>query len=78
MQNLADIEKSMTSLTKEDFNNELVFYCSHCLSLKILSLNDNVDFCDECGNTDIEKTHISNWEEMYKNKYKKSFRNGRE
>jgi hypothetical protein len=41
-------------------------------------LNDNVDFCDECGNTDIEKTHISNWEEMYKNKYKKSFRNGRE
>ena len=75
MQNLADMEKDMTSLTKEDYNNEPVFYCNHCLSLKILSLNSNIDFCDECGSTEVNTTDISTWEEMYENKYKKSYIN---
>ncbi len=32
-----------------------VFWCKHCLSLKIrrLNLSTNISYCDKCGNTDI-------------------------
>lgn len=73
MQNLVDMEKDTISLTKEDYNNEPVYYCSNCLSLKILSLSEHIDFCDECGSTEINTTSIYEWEELYKNKYKKPY-----
>ena len=73
MQNSENMEKDLNSLTKEDYNNEPVFFCSHCLSLKIINLNENISFCDECGNTEIKSTHINEWEDLYKLKYKKPF-----
>lgn len=60
-----------TTLT-EEYNDEPVFYCTECLSLKIKD-GDGVDYCDECGSASIEKTSIAEWEEMYKKKYERKF-----
>lgn len=56
----------------EDYNEEPVFYCTHCLSLKILALDD-YDYCDDCGGTDIATTDIYTWRQMYKDRYGKDF-----
>ena len=55
----------------EEYNNEPVYYCKGCLSLKIKTVMEglNLDYCDECGCTDIDKTHINNWKNLYKNRY---------
>ena len=53
-----------------------IYYCSKCLSLKILRLDmDNPDmcYCDDCGNTDIRKASIEDWEKLYKTKYKQLY-----
>lgn len=57
----------------EDYNSIPVIYCKNCLSLKIMILDDSIDYCDECGCTDTNSTDIASWEEMYKNKYGKPF-----
>lgn len=56
---------------KEIFNQEPVFYCKHCLSLKIKSVPSmkDLDYCDECGATAIAQTNIRTWEQMYKDKH---------
>lgn len=56
----------------EDYNEEPVFYCTHCLSLKIKGL-EGYDYCDDCGGTDIETTDIFTWRQMYKDRYGKDF-----
>lgn len=61
------------TVINDDYNSEPVFYCKKCLSLKILALDSSTDYCDVCGSTDIETTHIETWREMYKNKYGKEF-----
>ena len=48
-------------------------YCKKCLSLKIMSLNDDIDYCDECGCTDTDSTDIETWRELYRKKYGKTF-----
>ena len=58
---------------KEYYNAIPVVYCKNCLSLKIMVLNDNVDYCDECGSTETEQTDIQSWLKMYKNRYGKNF-----
>ena len=58
---------------KEYYDAIPVVYCKNCLSLKIMVLNDKVDYCDECGYTDTESTDIKTWREMYKKKYGKPF-----
>lgn len=59
-------------LHKEDYNAEPVVYCKNCLSLRIMTL-DNMDYCDECGCTDLDTTDIASWEKMYEKKYGKPF-----
>lgn len=49
------------------YNDDNVFYCKHCMSLKIRSAEEQ-DYCDICGSTDIEQTSIFEWEEIYKNR----------
>lgn len=51
------------------YNEEDVFYCKHCLSLKIRSADDQ-DYCDSCGSADVLQTSIFNWEKIYNEKYK--------
>lgn len=53
------------------YNDEEVFYCKHCLSLKIRSA-DQQDYCDDCGSADIESASIFDWEKLYKEKYNKT------
>ena len=42
-----------------------IFYCTNCLSLKIMGSND-ILYCDECGDTDIKECSIKEWVELKK------------
>lgn len=61
----------MDSTLKKQYNDEPVFYCKNCLSLKIKTVivDSDLDFCDECGSTDIEQSHIEDWEKKHKERY---------
>lgn len=65
----------MDRLSKEDYNNEPVFYCKKCLSLNIRHVRGikDTEYCDECGSTDVETTNIENWENMYEARYGHKF-----
>lgn len=58
-------------MAKEDYNDDPVFFCKSCLSLKIktVAIGSDLDYCDECGSTDIEQTHIEDWSKMYRERY---------
>lgn len=58
-----------------DYNEEAVFYCADCLSLRIMATPWGTDCCDECGGTDIKQASIEEWEELYREKYHKNFIN---
>lgn len=68
-----NLNNTKEELHKEDYNTEPVVYCKNCLSLKIMILDEDTDYCDECGNTDLETTDITSWEKMYEKKYRKPF-----
>jgi hypothetical protein len=70
MQNINDI---LTQSEQEEYNAEPVFYCTHCLSLRVKALDSYVDYCDNCGCTDIETTDIFTWREMYRKRFGKDF-----
>lgn len=53
-------------MSKEDYNNEPVYYCKRCHSLNISVLGDDLDCCDDCGSTDIDSCHIEEWIKKYK------------
>lgn len=57
--------------SKEDYNNIPVYYCKSCLSLavKTVLVDSNLDFCDNCGSTDIGVTTIDEWKKLYKERY---------
>lgn len=59
------------SNNQDKYNDEPVFYCKHCLSLHILNESQlpDLEYCHDCGSTNIGTTHISKWEEMYKQRY---------
>lgn len=64
MQDLKDIKRSLS-----DYNQDPVVYCKHCLSLNIRVLDNNMDYCDNCGNVEVEETDIYTWEKLYQDKY---------
>lgn len=64
--------EEFNNLTIEDYNDEPVYYCKTCLSLKI-KIVGGYDFCDECGDTDIATTSIENWERLYEERYGHKF-----
>jgi hypothetical protein len=41
------------------------------MSLRIKSVAQglNLDYCDECGSTDIEQAHIEEWRKLYRDMY---------
>jgi hypothetical protein len=63
--------------SKQEYNEEPVFYCKNCLSLKIktVQVDSNLDYCDECGSTDIAQTNIEEWRNTYKARYGTDFLN---
>ena len=60
---------------KEEYDKEPVFYCKKCLSLAIKRLHNILDYCDNCGSTEIDETDIHTWEKLYVNKYGVKFLN---
>lgn len=60
-------------ITEDEYNEEPVYYCPHCMSLRIKILDQAVDYCDNCGCTDIETTDIFTWRELYKKRFGKYF-----
>lgn len=56
---------------EKDYNEEPVFYCRHCLSLRVKSVPGmkDLDYCDDCGATAIAQTNIKDWEQMYREKH---------
>lgn len=60
---------------KEECNSEPIYYCEYCLSLAIKTTS-NIDFCDDCGSTDIASTSIEEWEKLYESKYNNNFLKG--
>lgn len=58
-------------MSKEEYNNEPVFYCKSCLSLRVKQVMAglDLDYCDECGSTDIEEIDIESWRSMYRERY---------
>lgn len=64
----------MDKLSKEEYNNEPVYYCKDCMSLRIRTI-EGTDYCDKCGSTNIEQTHISEWENLYARKYSDNYLN---
>ena len=44
---------------QSEYNKEPVFYCKHCLSLKIRDAGlPEVLYCDECGSTEALSANI--------------------
>lgn len=62
-----------------EYNEIPVYYCKECLSLKIISLDQEQCFCDQCGGMDIDTCTIEDWENMFEQKYNHKFvnKNGR-
>lgn len=57
-----------------DYDSEPVTYCARCYSLKIKHEDDlNLDYCDECGSTDVLETSIGEWERKYERRYGHKF-----
>lgn len=58
--------------SKIDYNSEPVFYCKHCLSLRIMRIEgfDDLCYCDKCNSTEIESADISVWEKLHQARYK--------
>ena len=63
--------------SKDPYDEEPVFFCKRCLSLNIRQLLTvaNMDYCEDCGATDIESTSIEEWEKLYKERYGVKFLN---
>lgn len=59
-------------MNKENpYDNEPVYYCKRCLSLKIkpVPFVTGQDYCGECGTTDVACAGIDEWRELYRKRY---------
>lgn len=66
------MEELKEAYSIEEYNDEPVFFCEHCLSLKI-KIVGGYDFCDDCGSTAVQTAHIEDWEKMYQQRYGRKF-----
>lgn len=56
------------------YDSEPVKFCTKCLSLKVLyeDIRD-IEYCGECGCTDVEEAPLDVWEQKYEKKYGHKF-----
>lgn len=45
-----------------------ILYCKTCLSFAVVN-EDGIDYCEECGSTDIGEMDITEWENAYIKRY---------
>ena len=65
--------------THNDYDQEPVFYCTRCYSMKIQYEEAiDSDCCMDCGCSDIAETSIENWERMYERRYGSKYVNRNE
>ena len=50
-----------------DYDEEPVYYCRRCLSLRIKDVPrmEDSDYCEDCGSTDVGTCHVTEWESLY-------------
>jgi|TARA_R110000822_G_scaffold51650_2_gene134219 hypothetical protein len=75
---ITDLKKLEMITSKDTSNNEPITFCKTCLSIHIKTVefedtDQAVDYCVACSNTDLETTHISEWEDMYEERYGERF-----
>lgn len=75
---ITDLKKLNMITSKDSSNSEPIAYCKTCLSIhiKTTKMEDTqqvVDYCIACSNSEIEETHISEWEDMYEERYGERF-----
>lgn len=59
---------------KSIYNEEPVLYCSECYSLKIKHEDSlDMDYCADCGCTEISSAQIEQWESLFKKRYGHKF-----
>ena len=66
------MDKTIQEIKHQQYNSEPVYYCSQCLSLRVIKIDDEA-FCDECGSMDILTDNIEVWEKAYLEKYKEEY-----
>lgn len=54
--------------SKDNYEDEPVWYCRECLSLTVMNAGGR-DYCRDCGSTDIAWAPLDRWEWLYRNKY---------
>ena len=57
------------NLSPQEYDDEPVFYCKNCMSLRIKNIGGILDYCDDCGSTDIGIINIHIWEKLYIKRY---------
>lgn len=58
----------------DDYNSEPVTFCSKCYSLKVKYEDSlGLDYCLDCGCSDVTTSSIEEWERLYESKYGKKF-----
>ncbi len=70
-----------TMPVRNSFNDDPITYCKTCLSIavKITSVDkQKVDYCSNCGNTDIGVSHISEWSDSFEDKHGYNYLKGKE
>jgi hypothetical protein len=77
-----DLKKLNMITSKEGYENDPVTYCKTCMSIHIKTIDfekgpegeeRHVDYCVPCGNTDLGSVFLTEWEEMYAEKYGEKF-----
>ena len=58
-------------MDKESYDDEPVYYCKRCLSLKIcqIPMMKDKSYCEDCGTVDIACSSFEEWDELYVEKY---------
>lgn len=62
-------------MSKENYDEDPVFYCKRCLSLNIrqIPMMEDQYYCGDCGNVEMGEAQIEEWKALYKEKYGKDF-----
>ena len=57
-----------------DYDSEPIAFCANCYSLKIKHEESiDMDYCSDCGCSEIREAPVEQWEAMYEKKYGKKY-----
>ena len=65
------ILKTKIKMDRDSYDDEPVYYCRRCLSLRIgqVPMVTDKSYCEDCGTIDIATTSFEQWDEMYVERY---------